>query len=136
VTDADAKFVASRRGHGAGRSTSVFPVDCYRGEVTTRHVRFALRDVTFGGVNLPGATVDCWDDDKGHSQWSARIVTRIGPAIDEGELTGRTADGRSLSGYAIVADRQVGAGGRRETLVELHGSGDLHGLVVEPPVAD
>ena len=29
------------------------------------------------------------------------------------------------SGYAVVANRQVGAGGRRETLVELHGSGDL-----------
>lgn len=98
-------------------------------DVTSNHVRFALRDVTFGGVNLPGATVDCWDDGHGRSHWSARIVTRVGPAIDEGELTGRTADGRSLSGHAIVADRQVGAGGRRETLVELHGSGDLHGLV-------
>ena len=101
----------------------------YRGVVTSRHRRFALLDVTFGGVSLPGATVDCWDDSEGHSQWSARIVTRVGPALDEGELTGRTADGRSLSGYAVVADRQVGAGGRRETLVELHGSGDLHGLI-------
>jgi hypothetical protein len=89
--------------------------------VTTRHRRFAIHDVTFGGVSLPGATVDCWDD-------SARIVTRVGPALDEGELTGRMADGRSLSGHAIVADRQVGAGGRRETLVELHGSGELLGL--------
>ena len=43
------------------------------------------------------------------------------------------ADGRALSGHAIVADRQVGAGGRRETLVELHGSGELHGL--EAPTA-
>ena len=103
---------------------------CYRGDVTTRHVRFALHDVTFGGVSLPGATVDCWDDSEGHSRWSARIVTRVGPALDEGELTGRTADGRSLSGHAVVADRQVGAGGRRETLVELHGSGELAGLVV------
>jgi hypothetical protein len=97
--------------------------------VTTRHVRFAIHDVTFGGVSLPGATVDCWDDSEGHSRWSARIVTRVGPALDEGELTGRTADGRSLSGHAVVADRQVGAGGRRETLVELHGSGELVGLV-------
>lgn len=100
----------------------------YRGCVTTRHRRFALHDVTFGGVGLPGATVDCWDDSAGRSRWSARIVTRVGPPLDEGELTGRMADGRSLSGHAIVADRQVGAGGRRETLVELHGSGDLHGL--------
>jgi hypothetical protein len=102
-------------------------------DVTSRHSRFALLDVTFGGVSLPGATVDCWDDSEGHSQWSARIVTRVGPALDEGELTGRTADGRSLSGYAVVANRQVGAGGRRETLVELHGSGELRGLVADPP---
>ncbi len=102
--------------------------DWYRVWVTTRHLRFAIHDVTFGGVGLPGATVDCWDDDAGQSRWSARIVTRVGPELDEGELTGRTADGRSLSGHCVVADRQVGAGGRRETLVELHGSGALHGL--------
>jgi hypothetical protein len=107
-------------------------VPCYREDVTSHHRRFALLDVTFGGVSLPGATVDCWDDSKGRSHWSARIVTRIGPALDEGELTGRTADGRSLTGHAIVADRQIGAGGRRETLVELHGSGDLQGLG-DPP---
>jgi hypothetical protein len=100
----------------------------YRGVVTTRHLRFAIHDVTFAGVGLPGATVDCWDDQNGDSHWSARIVTRTGPDLDEGELTGRTDDGRSLSGHCIVADRQVGAGGSRETLVELHGSGVLHGL--------
>ena len=33
-----------------------------------------------------------------------------------------------ISGHALVAGRQVGAGGRRETLVEFHGSGDLRGL--------
>ena len=114
------------------RSTGHNGSGCYRVDVTTRHRRFAIHDVTFGGVSLPGATVDCWDDSDGHSRWSARIVTRVGPALDEGELTGRMADGRSLSGHAIVADRQVGAGGRRETLVELHGSGELLGLV-DPP---
>ncbi len=93
-----------------------------------RHLRFALIDVTFAGVSLPGATVDCWEDDAGHAQWSARVVTRTGPVLDEGELAGRTADGRALSGHALVADRQIGAGGRRETLVEFHGSGDLHGF--------
>ena len=108
------------------------PAGCYRGAVSNRHQRFALLDVTFGGISLPGATMDCWEDGQGHAWWSARIVTRVGPEVDEGELTGRTADGRALSGHAIVADRQVGAGGRRETLVELHGSGELHGLV-EPP---
>jgi hypothetical protein len=49
--------------------------------------------------------------------------------LDEGELMGRTADGRAISGHVLVAGRQVGAGGRRETLVEFHGSGDLRGLL-------
>jgi hypothetical protein len=96
--------------------------------VARRHQRFALLDVTFGGAHLPSATVDCWEDAAGHSHWSARVVARIGPDLDEGELAGHTADGRSMSGYALVAERQVGAGGRRETLVEFHGSGDLHGF--------
>jgi hypothetical protein len=72
--------------------------------------------------------MDCWEDGAGHAQWSARVVTRTGPILDEGELAGRTADGRLVSGHALVADRQVGAGGRRETLVEFHGSGSLRGL--------
>ena len=93
-----------------------------------RHLRFALRDVTFAGTSLPGATIDCWEDAAGHTQWSARVVTRTGPMLDEGELAGKTADGRTLTGHALVADRQIGAGGRRETLIEFHGSGDLHGL--------
>ena len=93
-----------------------------------RHRRFALLDVTFEGASLPSATIDCWEDAAGQSQWSARVVTRTGPILDEGELTGRTADGRAISGHALVAGRQVGAGGRRETLVEFHGSGDLRGL--------
>ena len=97
-----------------------------------RHFRFALTEVTFAGVSLPGATMDCWEDESGHPQWSARVVTRTGPILDEGELAGKTADGRILSGHVLVADRQVGAGGRRETLVEFHGSGDLHGLADLP----
>jgi hypothetical protein len=100
--------------------------------LTTRHLRFALSLVTFSGVSLPGATMDCWVDDAGRAQWSARLVTRTGPILDEGELSGRTADGRVLSGHVLVADRQVGAGGRRETLVEFHGSGELHGLADLP----
>jgi hypothetical protein len=100
--------------------------------VAKRHLRFALTDVTFAGVSLPGATMDRWEDEWGHAQWSARVVTRTGPILDEGELAGKTADGRVLSGHALVADRQIGAGGRRETLVEFHGTGDLHGLVDRP----
>ncbi len=104
------------------------PDACYRGHVATQHERFALREVTFEGLAMPGATIDRWRDDGGHAQWSARLVTRAGPLVDEGELAGRTIDGRLVSGHALVADREVGASGRREVLVVFHGSGDLHGL--------
>lgn len=107
------------------------PVSCYRGAVARQHQRFALKDVTFAGVPLPGATMDSWQDDEEHAHWSARVVTRVA-VLDEGELAGRTAEGRLVSGHAVVADRQVGPGGRRETLVVFHGSGILHGLG-EPP---
>jgi hypothetical protein len=96
--------------------------------VAKRHRRFALTDVTFAGGPLPGATMDCWEDDAGNAQWSVRVVARTGPILDEGELAGKIADGRLVSGHVFVADRQIGAGGRRETLVEFHGSGGLHGL--------
>ena len=100
----------------------------YRSEMAPRHKRFALHDVTFAGVPLPGATMDCWEDTRGQSQWLARVLTRSCPAVDEGELSGQTADGRTVSGHVLVADQQVGPGGRRETLVVFHGSGALHGL--------
>ena len=97
-----------------------------------RHIRFALRDVTFAGIKLPGATMDSWEDDSGRAQWSARVVARSDVIPDDGELTGRTADGRLVTGHAIVGDRQLGEGGRRETLIEFHGDGELS-VVVEPP---
>ena len=96
--------------------------------VTLRHQRFALLDVTFAGVALPSATVDCWQDSRGQPQWLARVLTRLCPIAEDGELTGRTADGRTLSGHVLVADQQVGPGSRRETLVVFHGSGILHGF--------
>jgi hypothetical protein len=100
--------------------------------VARRHLRFALKQVTFAGVSMPGATLDCWDDERGHAQWAARVVTRSDPPEDEGEFVGVLADGRVVTGHVTVGDRQVGPGGRRETLVEFHGSGDLHGLD-DPP---
>jgi hypothetical protein len=84
--------------------------------------------VTFAGVSLPGATLDCWEDTRGQPQWLARVLTRSCPVVDDGELSGHTADGRRLSGHVLVADLQVGPGGRRETLVVFHGSGTLHGF--------
>jgi hypothetical protein len=96
--------------------------------VTLRHQRFALLDVTFAGVALPSATLDCWQDSRGQPQWLARVLTRLCPIVQDGELSGRIADGRALSGHALVADQQVGPGSRRETLVVFHGAGTLRGL--------
>ena len=100
----------------------------YRHVVTPRHQRFALLGVTFAGVALPGATIDCWQDSRGEPQWLARVLTRLCPTVEDGELSGHTADGRTLSGHVLVADPQVGPGSRREILVVFHGSGTLHGL--------
>jgi hypothetical protein len=99
------------------------------GDVASRHRRFALHAVTYAGVAMPGATMDCWQDARGHRQWSARIVTRSCPEVASGELAGHTADGRPMSGHALMADRLAGPGGRRETIVVFHGAGILHGLV-------
>ncbi len=84
--------------------------------------------MTFAGVSLPSATMDCWDDDDGQPQWLARVLTRACPEVEGGELSGHTADGRTLSGHALVADQQVGPGSRRETLVVFHGHGMLRSL--------
>jgi len=100
----------------------------YRQGVTLRHQRFALFDATFAGVSLPGATMDCWQDSRGQPQWVARVLTRLCPVVEDGELSGHTADGRALSGHALVADQQVGPSSRRETLIVFHGSGTLHGF--------
>ena len=107
---------------GAGRT------GWYRQAVTLRHQRFPLFDVTFAGVSLPGATMDCWSDSRGDPQWVARVLTRLCPTVEDGELAGRTADGRMLSGRALVADQQVGPGSRRETLIVFHGTGTLNGF--------
>jgi hypothetical protein len=101
---------------------------CTVGAMALNHERFALLGVTFAGVALPSATMDCWEDARGQPQWLARVLTRSLPSVEDGELSGHTADGRILSGHALVADQQIGPGGRRETLVVFHGTGTLHGL--------
>ena len=100
----------------------------YRQGVAQRHQRFALHDVTFAGVSLPGATLDCWEDSRGQPQWLARVLTRLTPTVADGELSGQTADGRTVSGHVLVADQQVGPGSRRETLIVFHGAGAIRGL--------
>ncbi|HYU49749.1 MAG TPA: hypothetical protein VEO91_07485 [Candidatus Limnocylindria bacterium] len=93
-----------------------------------KHRRFALLDVTYDGAPLPGATMDWWEDERGQTQWTARALMPFGTGQDEGELAGKTKDGRTLSGHVLVGSRQMGPSGPRQTLVEFHGSGDLHGL--------
>jgi hypothetical protein len=95
--------------------------------VSRKHQRFVLFDVTFAGVPQPDATMDCWHDARGEPQWQARVLTRQPPEVVDGELAGRTADGRMLAGHALVADQQVGPGSRRETIIVFHGSGTLNG---------
>lgn len=92
-----------------------------------RHHRFALRDVTFAGVQIPGATLDCWEDEGGQAQWSARIVGRFVALPDSGQLVGHRTDGGVVSGPALVAPLTGPLGRRTETLLELHGSGNLEG---------
>jgi hypothetical protein len=94
--------------------------------VVRQHKRFALRNVTYAGVPLPGATMDLWEDDRGNAQWSVRVVARFSPLPDEGELAGQTLDGQQITGHVTVAEREVAWGGRRETVVEFHGSGKLN----------
>ena len=101
--------------------------------MTTRHQRFPLHDVTFAGLPIAGATMDLWQDDQLRLRWTARVVVRTAPTVDAGELTGWTREGRQLTGQVVIADRQMGPGGRREMLVEFHGVGVLQGLQSDPP---
>ena len=95
----------------------------------TSHRRFALLDVMFAGAPLPSATMDVWEDDSRVARWSARALMPAAQEAERGRLTGRTKDGRLVSGEVEVANRQMGPGGPRgQTLVELHGSGPLEGL--------
>lgn len=96
--------------------------------MAAKHERFALYDVTFAGVSLPTATIDCWEDTYGRPQWVARVLVKSRSEIEDGEFSGQTADGRTMSGHALVADQQVGPGGTRQTLIVFHGAGTLHGF--------
>jgi hypothetical protein len=93
--------------------------------VAARHERFALRDVTFGSVVMPGATLDCWLDSGGISRWSVRILARSIPAEQRGILVGTRTDGRVVRGEVVIGRTHDGGGNRRETMLELHGEGPL-----------
>jgi hypothetical protein len=97
--------------------------------VATKHQRFALLDVTFAGAPLPSATLDLWTDDSGVTRWSARALMPVTQLAEAGRLSGKLKDGRAIAGEVELANRQMGPGGPRgQTLVELHGSGDLEGI--------
>ena len=98
--------------------------------MATKHLRFALLEVTFAGAPLPSATMDLWTDDSGTTRWSARALMPVTQQAEAGRLSGKLKDGRLISGEVEVKNRQMGPGGPRgQTLVELHGSGELEGLV-------
>jgi hypothetical protein len=91
----------------------------------TKHRRFALLEVTYEGASIPNATMDCWEDDQGRTQWSARALVNTAGLPDSGRLTGRTKEGDVVSGEVLVANHQMGPRGPRQTLVEFRGTGDL-----------
>jgi hypothetical protein len=93
--------------------------------MATRHRRYGLRDVTFGGVPMPGATLDLWIDHGGTARWSARILARTIPTETRGLLLGTRSDGRVVRGEVVIGRTHDGGGSRRETMLELHGEGPL-----------
>ena len=89
------------------------------------HQRFALKEVTFDGAPVGGATVDAWLDESGTARWSARLLVPLQLAVGSGVLVGTTRDGRRLRGDAGLGDTRPGPRSARVVLVELHGRGPL-----------
>jgi hypothetical protein len=101
--------------------------------VVRRHRRFELLQVTLGEIPIGSCTIDLWEDDDGHEQWSARVLMKTGHGSTEGMLWGKTRDGRYLTGQARFAADQQGPRGGRTVLVELHGQGPLEESTAPPP---
>ena len=93
----------------------------YRGLVPRNHQRFELLSVTLGGTPLGNATIDVWEDDRGQSQWSARLLLTPRQDASDGLLKGVTREGRPLEGDVFVAATHPVRNGSRAVLVELHG---------------
>ena len=101
--------------------------------MVSQHRRFELLDVAFGEVGIGRCTIDQWVDDRGQTQWAARVLMPRAHGSTTGQLIGRTRDGGWLTGPATFATHQDGPRGGRTVLVELHGTGPLE--PAEPPVA-
>ena len=97
------------------------------------HHRFALRDVTLGGVPVPGATVDMWLDGDRAARWSARLWVRGAHPLDAGLLEGTGRSGEHVSGTVRIGVVDTALRRGRETLVEYHGIGPLHRGDALPP---
>ena len=89
------------------------------------HRRFELLDVTLDEEPIGRCTIDAWEDDNGIAQWTARVLMKAGHESPNGRLIGRTREGRWLSGPVRFAGDQLGPGGGRMVLGELHGQGTL-----------
>ena len=90
-----------------------------------QHLRFELLDVVLGDIPIGRCTIDQWQDDRGGTQWSARVLMDRAHGSTSGQLVGRTREGGFLSGPATFAADQDGPRGARIVLVELHGTGPL-----------
>jgi hypothetical protein len=89
------------------------------------HRRFALRDVSLGGVPVGNATIDAWYDASGAERWTARFLIPIVHPFRDGILVGTAAGGERLRGTVHLAGSTEGPRRGREVLVELHGEGLL-----------
>jgi hypothetical protein len=103
--------------------------------MVSQHRRFELLDVVFADVSIGKCTIDLWVDDRGQTQWAARVLMPRGHGSTIGQLMGRTRDGGWLSGPATFATHQDGPRGGRTVLVELHGTGTLEPTEAPPPAA-
>jgi hypothetical protein len=93
--------------------------------VVSQHRRFELLDVMFDDVSIGRCTIDQWQDDRGETQWTARVLMEKAHGSTSGQIVGKTREGGFLSGPATFAQHQDGPRGGRTVLVELHGTGPL-----------
>ena len=94
------------------------------------HRRFALADVTLGGLPVGGATVDAWHDADGE-HWCARLWMPVAHPLGDGVLEGKAADGRRFRGEVRMGEASPGPTRGRQVMAELLGTSPL---VVQDPV--
>ncbi len=93
--------------------------------MVSQHRRFELVDVSLTGLPIGRCTIDHWRDDRGETQWSARVLMARAHGTLAGQLVGRTREGEFLSGPATFYADHPGPRGSQTVLVELHGTGPL-----------